>query len=120
MDSIAGFILVGGESRRMGTDKAGLMLNGQSFVDRIADKVSSVTTSVSIVGSNSSALQLIDSSKLPFVPDVSESGRTRWRVCGAGHLFDRICRERLKGAIHNVRKKLARPAESLGPELRPQ
>jgi molybdopterin-guanine dinucleotide biosynthesis protein A len=87
MDSIAGFILVGGESRRMGTDKAGLMLNGQSFVDRIADKVSAVTTSVSIVGSNASALQLIDSSKLPIVPDVYP----KWGALGGVHAALAAC-----------------------------
>jgi len=36
MDSIAGFILTGGQSRRMGTDKSRLMLEGRSFVERIA------------------------------------------------------------------------------------
>ena len=35
MDSIEGFILAGGASRRMGTHKARLTLNGQTFVERI-------------------------------------------------------------------------------------
>jgi molybdopterin-guanine dinucleotide biosynthesis protein A len=87
MDSIAGFILVGGESRRMGADKAGLKLNGQSFVDRIAEKVSEVTTSVSIVGNNASALQLKDSGKLPIVPDVYPS----WGALGGVHAALAAC-----------------------------
>jgi molybdopterin-guanine dinucleotide biosynthesis protein A len=87
MDSIAGFILVGGESRRMGTDKAGLTLNGQSFVDHIAEKVSEVTSSVSIVGSNAAALQLQASSKLPIVPDVYP----QWGALGGVHAALAAC-----------------------------
>jgi len=87
MDSIAGFILVGGESRRMGTDKAGLTLNGQSFVDCIAEKVSEVTSSVSIVGSNAAALQLHASSKLPIVPDVYPN----WGALGGVHAALAAC-----------------------------
>jgi molybdopterin-guanine dinucleotide biosynthesis protein A len=70
MDSIAGFILVGGESRRMGTDKAGLTLNGRSFVERIAGEVAEITSSVTIVGSNTAELQLKELSNLTTVPDV--------------------------------------------------
>jgi molybdopterin-guanine dinucleotide biosynthesis protein A len=87
MDSIAGFILVGGESRRMGTDKAGLTLNGRSFVERIAEEVSEVTTSVSIVGSNAAALQLRDSSKLTIVNDVYP----HWGALGGVHAALAAC-----------------------------
>jgi molybdopterin-guanine dinucleotide biosynthesis protein A len=87
MDSIAGFILVGGESRRMGIDKAGLTLHGQSFVDRIAERVSAVTTSVSIVGSNASALQLENPSKLPIIPDVYPN----WGALGGVHAALAAC-----------------------------
>lgn len=87
MDSIAGFILVGGESRRMGTDKSGLTLHGQSFVDRIAGEVSGVTPSVTIVGSNAAALQLKHSSKLPIVPDVYP----HWGALGGVHAALAAC-----------------------------
>ena len=50
MDQIEGFILVGGASSRMGTDKSQLVLDNQKFVDRIAGTLSSVTSSVTIVG----------------------------------------------------------------------
>jgi molybdopterin-guanine dinucleotide biosynthesis protein A len=49
-DSIQGFILMGGASRRMGKDKAGLMLDGQTFVDRIARELLPVSSSVKLVG----------------------------------------------------------------------
>ena len=52
MNSIEGFILSGGQSRRMGTDKSQLMLDGESFVDRIAEALSAATSSVTIVGGN--------------------------------------------------------------------
>lgn len=87
MDSIAGFILVGGESRRMGTDKAGLRFHGQSFVDRIAGEVSQLTTSVSIVGSNAATLQLKDSTKLAIVPDVYP----KWGALGGVHAALAAC-----------------------------
>ena len=50
MNSMAGFILVGGASSRMGTDKAALLLEGRTFVQRIAEELSAVTDSVTLVG----------------------------------------------------------------------
>lgn len=50
MDSSEGFILIGGQSRRMGTDKSRLTLAGQTFVERIAGELIAVTSSVTIVG----------------------------------------------------------------------
>jgi len=87
MDSIAGFILAGGESRRMGTDKAGLTLDGQSFVDRIAGEVSTVTSSVSIVGSNAAALHLTNSGKFQIVPDIYPD----WGALGGVHAALAAC-----------------------------
>ena len=87
MNSIAGFILVGGESRRMGTDKSGLTLNGQSFVDRIAGEISGVTSSVTIVGSNAAALQLKRLSNPARVPDVYP----HWGALGGVHAALAAC-----------------------------
>jgi molybdopterin-guanine dinucleotide biosynthesis protein A len=50
MASIEGFILAGGQSRRMGTDKSRLMINGQTFLERIAVELSAITGSVAVVG----------------------------------------------------------------------
>jgi molybdopterin-guanine dinucleotide biosynthesis protein A len=50
-DAIEGYILAGGESRRMGTDKSRLLLDGQSFVERIARELLDVASSIRVVGS---------------------------------------------------------------------
>jgi molybdopterin-guanine dinucleotide biosynthesis protein A len=49
--SRAGFVLVGGESSRMGRDKALLEFQGSTLVARIAECVRSVTGNVTLVGS---------------------------------------------------------------------
>ena len=43
------FILAGGQSRRMGTDKAQLRIQNETFVERIAANLSEVTDSVTLV-----------------------------------------------------------------------
>jgi len=49
----AAFILAGGKSSRMGTDKAFVMLNGRTLLRHALDLVSAVTANVSIVGAPS-------------------------------------------------------------------
>lgn len=77
MNSIAGFILVGGASSRMGTDKASLLLEGRTFVQRIAEELLAVTDSVTLVGRDSRNLQ----PNLPQAPDVYEN----WGALGGVH-----------------------------------
>jgi molybdopterin-guanine dinucleotide biosynthesis protein A len=59
MQAIEGFILAGGQSRRMGKDKWKLVLEGQSFVERIANEMAVVVTSVTVVGNTSEAAEAI-------------------------------------------------------------
>jgi molybdopterin-guanine dinucleotide biosynthesis protein A len=87
MESIAGFILVGGESRRMGRDKSALTFKGQRFAERIAREVSAVAASVTIVGSNTAALQLEHSSNLPTAPDLYP----HWGALGGVHAAIAAC-----------------------------
>lgn len=85
MDSIEGFILIGGQSRRMGTDKSRLVLNGQSFVERIAAELSCIISSITIVGDQGTAPKLqID---LPTVPDVYP----QWGALGGVHAALAAC-----------------------------
>ena len=53
MDPIDAFILAGGASSRMGSDKSQLLINGQSFTQQIAHTLFEVTNSVTLVGHNS-------------------------------------------------------------------
>lgn len=46
----AGFVLVGGKSRRMGQDKALLLWHSQRLVERVAATVAAVTGTVTLVG----------------------------------------------------------------------
>ena len=82
MDSVEGFILVGGASSRMGTDKARLLIGNESFVQRIGGQLSEVTRKVSVVGK-------VDSRdpSFPFVPDVHE----RWGALGGVHAALAAC-----------------------------
>jgi molybdopterin-guanine dinucleotide biosynthesis protein A len=50
MTQIEAFILVGGASSRMGSDKAHLLIAGKTFVERIATTLRMVTPKVSVVG----------------------------------------------------------------------
>lgn len=87
MDSIEGFILIGGESRRMGTDKSRLMLNGESFVERIARELSALTPSVSIVGNNAAGIQINLPINLAGIPDIYP----RWGALGGLHAALSAC-----------------------------
>jgi molybdopterin-guanine dinucleotide biosynthesis protein A len=86
MNSTEGFILVGGQSRRMGTDKSRLVLAGQTFVERIAVELSAATSLVTIVGG--SPVLKTENSKLKTVPDVVPN----WGALGGVHAALSVCR----------------------------
>ena len=88
-NAVAGFILAGGESRRMGTEKARLVLNGQSFVERIAGELSSVTSSIKVVGDKVSAAELNLPSDIQSAPDVYP----QWGALGGVHAALSACSE---------------------------
>ena len=90
MPSIAGFILAGGASRRMGTDKSKLMLEGRSFVERIANEMAGVVSSVTIVGKIAGD-QILDGAhtSFPTVPDVYPE----WGALGGVHTALSNCSE---------------------------
>jgi molybdopterin-guanine dinucleotide biosynthesis protein A len=76
MQTIQGFILAGGESRRMGTDKSRLVLDGESFLDIIASKLATVTENIVVVGDPAKY-----STSLPHVPDIFP----KWGALGGVH-----------------------------------
>ena len=77
MADIEGFILLGGASSRMGTDKAGLDLGGKQFVERIANALTHVANRISVVGAKDSK----NDWHLPNVPDVY----AKWGALGGLH-----------------------------------
>ncbi len=84
MDSIEGFILAGGASSRMGTDKSRLLLDGQTFVHRIAEQLSAITPLVTVVGTIADPAEL----NLPIAPDIHE----QWGALGGVHAALSACR----------------------------
>src|SRR6185437_3228212 len=75
MFDVEGFILVGGQSRRMGRDKSQLILGGQTLIERIAEKLSAFACSVSLVGAR------IDYPGFRNIPDIHPS----WGALGGIH-----------------------------------
>ena len=92
MDAVAGFILAGGESRRMGTEKSRLFLNGQSFVERIARELSGVISSIKVVGDKVSQaeLKLIN---LPIDIQTAPDIYPEWGALGGVHAALSACSE---------------------------
>jgi molybdopterin-guanine dinucleotide biosynthesis protein A len=78
---LQGFILAGGASSRMGTDKSQLRLEQQTFTERIAATLLKITDSVSVVGRDS------DESSLPSVADVYP----KWGALGGIHAALAAC-----------------------------
>lgn len=76
METIAAFILAGGASRRMGTDKSQLVLDGKTFVERIAAALAGISPEVIVVGKPPS-----DLNRLRYVPDVYPN----WGALGGVH-----------------------------------
>ena len=65
MDARAGFVLVGGESSRMGQDKARLPFHGATLVEHVASAVAEAAGSVTLVG----APDRYQSLGFPILPD---------------------------------------------------
>ena len=76
---IDAFILAGGASRRMGTDKSQLLIDRQTFIERIAKTLSNVTNSITSVAQSKNAS--LDASTLPVVPDIYP----QWGALGGVH-----------------------------------
>jgi len=82
MDHIEAFILAGGASRRMGTDKSQLLIERQTFTERIAQTLLELTDSVSIVGRQSHLT-------FPSIPDVYP----QWGALGGIHAALAACKQ---------------------------
>ena len=58
MSDVEGFILIGGASSRMGTDKARLQLGGRTFVERAAHALAALADTTRVVSSRPEHAQL--------------------------------------------------------------
>jgi molybdopterin-guanine dinucleotide biosynthesis protein A len=68
MFDVEGFILVGGASRRMGRDKALLTVGRRTMLERVADELAAVVSSVRLVGA-----QKDYPVGFPNVPDIQSA-----------------------------------------------
>jgi molybdopterin-guanine dinucleotide biosynthesis protein A len=82
MNLVEGFILTGGASSRMGTDKSRLTIDGRSFTEHIARVLSHITSSVTVVGKNA------DDLGLRSTPDVFPE----WGALGGLHAAMSACK----------------------------
>jgi len=82
MKDTEAFILAGGASRRMGTDKSQLLIDRQTFTERISETLLKLTDAVSLVG------RQLDTSALPSVPDVYP----QWGALGGLHAALTACK----------------------------
>ena len=80
MDEIAAFILAGGASSRMGTDKSQLRLANLTFTERIAATLLMLTESVTVVGRSVG--------NLPAVSDIYP----QWGALGGLHAALAACK----------------------------
>ena len=74
MFDVEGFILVGGQSSRMGSDKSQLVFGKQTGVEHIAAALRPLTRTVRLVGSRDQG----DAAGLQNIPDTHE----RWGALG--------------------------------------
>jgi len=77
MLDVEGFILVGGRSSRMGTDKSRLQFGGQTSVERIAAELRPITARISLVGPSREGF----GPDLRLVPDTHQ----QWGALGGIH-----------------------------------
>src|SRR4051812_39779343 len=84
MRDLDGFILTGGASHRMGSDKASLELGGRNFVERIYAALGSISERISLVGGREGAAR----PAWPVVPDI----HVKWGALGGLHAALSACR----------------------------
>lgn len=82
IDDIEAFILAGGASRRMGADKSQLLIDRQTFAERISETLLGLTDSITLVGRQA------EGSNLPSVADVYP----QWGALGGLHAALTACK----------------------------
>jgi molybdopterin-guanine dinucleotide biosynthesis protein A len=81
MRRVDGFILAGGASRRMGTDKCNLILEGQTSLDHVANAMLAVCRTVTVIGRE------LNHRALKGTPDI----HVTWGALGGIHTALTTC-----------------------------
>ena len=81
METIAAFILAGGASRRMGTDKSQLLLEGKSFLEHVAAALATAERPVRPSAFTPQCVERVRSSALCDPAGLAGSLRLRLRRC---------------------------------------
>jgi molybdopterin-guanine dinucleotide biosynthesis protein A len=84
---VEGFILVGGASRRMGAEKARLLLDGKSFIELIARELAARTSSINVVGDKSFQAEFSPQIEIKVAPDIFP----KWGALGGVHAALSAC-----------------------------
>jgi molybdopterin-guanine dinucleotide biosynthesis protein A len=84
MFDVEAFILVGGASSRMGTNKARLRFGNETTLERIAKELNGITPNISVVGSRNDGLF----GEFRNVPDVHQ----QWGALGGIHAALGVCK----------------------------
>ncbi|HEY7348915.1 MAG TPA: molybdenum cofactor guanylyltransferase [Ktedonobacterales bacterium] len=66
LQKVSGAVLAGGQSRRMGSDKAALLIQGEPLLRRTTRLIRAITPEVAIIGSPERAALVPD---VPIIPD---------------------------------------------------
>ena len=76
---INAYVLCGGQSRRMGQDKANLTHRGSSYVDHIAQTLAPLFNAVYAVGKDSQQIN----TRLPIINDLDNDHHPLWGIASA-------------------------------------
>lgn len=77
MSAIEGFVLAGGRSRRMGQNKANLLLGGEALVERAATILSAIADPIYVVGDLTGEI-----TSLPIIRDEPVGANARGAIIG--------------------------------------
>jgi molybdopterin-guanine dinucleotide biosynthesis protein A len=85
VEGVAGLLLTGGASRRMGVDKASLVVDGVRLAQRTADVLSAVVSPALEVGPGRSSLPTVEEAR-PGDGPLSAAAAGFRALAGAGHV----------------------------------
>lgn len=89
LESIAGVVLCGGESRRMGRDKASLPFHGETLLDRVVRRLSAIVRPIVVVARPGQSLPTLPPEVVVEFDPVAGQGPWPGIAAGLRRLCDR-------------------------------